>query len=313
MSKKPLNVYFIRHNFKDLNDGNQIIEELFSKQEIAIRLQTKEDIDSWKKTKNQFKNCKIPVVREWRKIEKICTDNDILIIAKYFNNPKILVGIIKKGAKTIEKEQSQSFFKIFKLKDVMYFTEDDKHKFFSTIIPAKTAISNIETKKEIVNNIYFNDLTKFNVDFLTDTHVEQLCNDWLKLKYYKEFDRYIFPLGGHIQYLDCLFRLYDKTIISSQITTSSRSHTLNSKATNLLKISADEHYLFGKSKNFKAEKIKYISIYEVWNKMSKISNYIEALKVEVIQFYSSIQENQIDNETADYGLPTADQTKTTNA
>jgi hypothetical protein len=296
MINNNMDVYFIRQKFKDLTDGQQIINQLHKNAEIAIRLEDNDEVISWNDTKDDYlAKVKSRGVKAWRKLENLVKSNDVLIVSQYNNTSTTLIGILKKDSMIIEEKIGKAELKKYKLSEVKYIKENKKYKLFTTLNPSGLTIIPVLKSREIINFIYSGNINNISLETLTNTHVEELCNDWIKKQNENDFHREIFPPGGNTEFLDILIQLKNNTIIAAQVSTSSDKNRVENKCVKLLKVQADKYYMFGNLEGYNNENLNYIMLKKVWGDLTSDSNYLQIINKKLTEFYQSFQ-NQIQND-----------------
>jgi hypothetical protein len=319
MSYRDTYVYFIQHNFKDLENGQEIIDKLKRSNEIAIRFGSLDEKNSVSKYLNNGDTKKLHMnVSRWITLLNLLKANKkVLVVSQYKNESITYVGYIDVENSKLDINSTEEI-QYLKLNDVRPFKDSIEFQVFNHLIANNTTISPIKKKEKLIYHLYHGisseDISGSINDYISDVYFEILCKEYLEKLFASNGSTLITPIGGISQYFDILLKLNDenKTIIAAQVSNTNSKDLLLLKAENIAKINVDKYFLFGDldELNCENEEGKEITFIPIKNVISEIKN--PDLTGKIIPKINSIYNNSF-NETADCGLPTADQTKTTNA
>lgn len=277
-------MYLIRVN---LHDRKKEVIDFFENDEIAILVDQDDEIKYWDYISNNsssnVKPKQIQFINRWFTLTKLLSESDVLIIAKYLYEKEISkIGIIKKNTKI---EERSGGFKVLKISHAKPL-KNTKFPILNSIIPHQVTLSPIKQREELIHYLFSENYKKpeISVKNISPNLIELLCLEWLrsniiseKYKKYRIKYQYL-RMGGNYADVDIFGKTYDNQKIACQITSTKDKKLLEQKLEKLSSFESDIKILFCNENSFIKKGVEIISIDDVWEELSKDTDYKNLLE-----------------------------------
>ena len=268
-------VFLIRNNFKEVNNVDRLIEDLYERNMVAINLTNNSGSDE--EYYNDLFGGKIkedPKQMAVNRFYKLCNKletSDVLVIADYSSirkDPKI--GLIKKKSKIFEGTEDLYklyCFKFLQMENVISISSEKNKLILSSLIPANVTISPVIDKKYLIYNMYRGTPIPFELSSVSDSNLENLCAEYLKSCRWYQSAR---VLGGTFPDIDIIGYKNENELFVAQVSRAKSKDLIKMKINNLCSfVEAKHKIMFSTNPTDENSNPVNINIQDVWDYFAK--------------------------------------------